>query len=71
MYLHVITHNRGAIRFYKGHKFSQIRRLRNFYVIPDDKGPEAAGWVRNKSHGPVQFVGCPAPDHFCVVYKYH
>jgi GNAT superfamily N-acetyltransferase len=35
VYLHVITHNEGAIRFYRGHRFAQVRRLANFYTIPD------------------------------------
>lgn len=39
-YLHVITHNKGAIRFYKKHRFWQIRKLSNFYMLSEDKGPE-------------------------------
>ena len=39
-YLHVISHNRGALRLYREHGFAVARRLKNFYTIPEERAPE-------------------------------
>ena len=36
-YLHVISHNRGALRLYRAHGFAVARRLKNFYAIPEER----------------------------------
>lgn len=39
-YLHVISHDRGALRLYRSHGFAVARRLKNFYTIPEERAPE-------------------------------
>ena len=52
-FLHVITHNQGAVRFYRGHGFSSVKRLVNFYVLPPEKSPESG---RVSWGSPTRFI---------------
>ena len=38
-YLHVIAHDGGALRFYRANGFKTLRRLRDFYLLPEGAGP--------------------------------